>query len=147
MAERTQSSIDIPAPAAQVLAVIGDLAAYPEWAGGISSVEVLDSDDEGRSTRARFTVDSGPVKDTYVLAYDWSGIGRDGGTVAWTLVEGGITKKLDGAYTLTPGASGTSVVYSLAVEIALSLPGILKRKAEKKIVDTALKDLRARVVS
>lgn len=144
MADSTQSSIVIEAPAAAVLAVIADLEAYPQWAGGINSVTVLESDGD-RPVSARFTVHSGPVKDTYVLAYDWSAMTDEGGTVSWALTEGGITRKLDGAYTLAESAGSTTVTYTLAVDIAISLPGLLKRKAEKKIVDTALRDLKATV--
>lgn len=145
MADATSSSITIPASPEAVREVIADLAAYPEWAGGISSVEVLDGD-PAAPTRARFTVDSGPVKDTYVLAYDWSGMAADGtGVVSWKLVEGGITRKLDGSYTLSADGAGTAVRYDLAVDIAIAMPGMLKRKAEKRIVDTALKDLKLRV--
>lgn len=145
MADATSSSITIPATPQVVSRVIADLEAYPQWAAGISSVEILERSDH-RPAQARFTVDSGPVKDTYVLAYEWSAVDDDGtGTLRWSLVEGGITKRLDGSYTLEAVGKGCEVTYELAVDLAISLPGLLKRKAERRIVDTALKDLRQRV--
>jgi ribosome-associated toxin RatA of RatAB toxin-antitoxin module len=148
MADRTESSISIGAAPADVLAVIADLESYPEWAGGVKSVEVLSSK-AGKPAQARFVVDSGPIKDTYVLEYGWP-TGKTGvGTVSWSLVEGTIINKLDGSYELAAdqvgGGSGTTVTYRLTVDVKIPMLGMLKRKAEKVITDTALKELKKRV--
>lgn len=144
MAEHTEQSIHVDAPPADVLAVIADVGAYPDWADGITAVEVVEESAEGRPTRARFTMASGPVKDTLHLAYTWPA--GDDGTVSWSLVEpGAVTSVMDGSYELQPDGDGTLVTYRLAVEIKIKLPGILRRRAEKTIVEAALKDLRARV--
>ncbi|GAB2680263.1 SRPBCC family protein [Thalassiella azotivora] len=145
MAERTESSIHVEASPSDVLAVIADLASYPEWAGDVKSVEVLQSRGRRPST-ARFVVDSGPIKDTYVLDYTWPA-GRSGeGVVSWTLAEeGSIITRLDGDYELAADGGGTTVTYRLAVDVRIPMLGMLKRKAEKVIIDTALKELKKRV--
>jgi ribosome-associated toxin RatA of RatAB toxin-antitoxin module len=145
MAERTESSTTVAAPAADVLAVIADVEAYPQWAAGVKDVEVLSTGAGGRPQRVRFVVDNGPIKDTYVLDYTWSV--RDGGTgtVSWSLVEAGIITKLDGAYRLTAADGDTEVTYLLTVDVKMPMLGMLKRKAEKVIIDTALKELKKRV--
>ena len=75
-------------------------------------------------------------------------VAEDGsGSVSWKLVRAGVLKALDGAYTLTPDESGTTVDYALAVDVRVPMIGMLKRKAEKLIVDTALKELKKRVES
>jgi hypothetical protein len=43
------------------------------------------------------------------------------------------------------GENSTEVTYQLSVEIAIPLLGLMKRKAEKVIIDTALKELKKRV--
>ena len=45
------------------------------------------------------------------------------------------------------GDGGTEVVYKLAVDLSIPMIGMLKRKAEKVIIDTALKNLKKRVES
>ena len=40
---------------------------------------------------------------------------------------------------------GTEVTYRLAVEVSIPMIGMLRRKAEKVIIDTALKGLKKRV--
>jgi len=145
MAESTMSSTMVSAPAADVLGVIQDLPAYPEWANGVKSVEVLVVDDSGRPGQARFVVDNGPIKDTYVLDYTWDVEAGGTGTVAWTLVEAKVIKRLDGSYSLASVGGGTEVTYRLSVDVNLPMLGMLKRKAEKVIVDTALKELTKRV--
>lgn len=148
MAERTESSITVDAAPADVLAVIADLDAYPQWAAAVKHVEVLSTNKAGKPHQARFVVDNGPIKDTYVLDYTWPS-GRTGtGTVSWQLVEADIIKKLDGAYELAAhGESATTVTYRLAVDVKIPMLGMLKRKAEKVIIDTALKELKKRVES
>lgn len=143
MAEQTEASIDINASPAAVMAVIADLRAYPQWSDGISSVEVLsESEQDGRPTEAEFRLESGPIKDTYVLAYQW-----DANTsVSWSLVKAEMLKEMKGSYTLTENVNGgTTVVYKLAVDVKIPMIGMLKRKAERVIVDTALKGLKKRV--
>lgn len=144
MADSTESSIDVEASPAAVLAVIADVEAYPEWAEDVKHVEVLSSGTAGRPAQVRFVVDRGPIKDTYVLDYIWA-IGRGGtGTVSWTLVEASMIKKLDGSYVLEGGDGHTDVTYRLAVDIKVPMLGMLKRKAEKVVIDNALKELKKR---
>jgi ribosome-associated toxin RatA of RatAB toxin-antitoxin module len=143
MADRTESSVIINAAPAAVMAVIADLKAYPEWSDGVKSVTVLTEYEDGRPADARFVVDAGAIKDTYELEYDWA---DDDSSVSWTLTTGQMLKALDGVYELTGNADGTTtVVYRLAVDVSIPMIGMIKRKAEKVIVDTALRGLKERV--
>ncbi len=145
MSDKTESSIVVNAAPGAVMAVIADLAAYPQWSDGITAVEVLSVyEDDGRPADARFTLDSGMIKDTYELEYDWSG----DASVRWHLTKGEMLKALNGVYTLTPQGDGSTMVhYELEVDVKIPVIGMLKRKAEKVIVDTALKGLKKRVES
>jgi ribosome-associated toxin RatA of RatAB toxin-antitoxin module len=142
MAEQTTSSIVIDAPPAAVMAVIADFEAYPSWAQGVKKAEPVDAGK--RPEQVYFELDATPIKDAYTLAYDWDG---DHG-VSWNLVEGKMLKAMDGAYLLDDRGDGTTeVTYRLAVDISIPMIGMLKRKAEKVIIDTALKGLKKRVES
>jgi carbon monoxide dehydrogenase subunit G len=142
MADETSGSIDIAADRAAIMAVIADLEAYPEWSDGVKSVEVLTEYDDGRPGDARFNVESGPIKDSYVLEYEWSG----DDSVSWQLTEGGVLTAMDGTYTLTDNGDGTTHVdYRLMVGLSIPMIGMIRRKAEKVIVDTAIQGLKARV--
>ena len=144
MADATSSSIVIDAPADRVMAVIADFAAYPQWAEQVKSVEVLAGDPAGRAERVRFTMDAGPIKDSYTLDYGWA---ADGRSVSWTLVKGQMQRAQDGSYVLAGNGSRTTVTYSLSVDLTIPMIGLLRRKAEKVIIDTALKGLKRRVES
>lgn len=140
MADRTTSSIVIRMPRKEVMAVIADFAAYPEWATGVRGAEVL-SAGGGRAAKVRFTLDAGVIKDSYVLGYDWDGDAR----VHWDLAEAGaVVSEMSGGYELGDRGDATEVTYELTVGIKVPLPGILKRRAEKTIIDTALKGLKSR---
>ncbi|MFF1816929.1 SRPBCC family protein [Kribbella sp. NPDC058245] len=146
MAEQTTSTIVVNATPKEIMAVIADFAAYPEWADSMRETQVLSTDEAGRPKQVRFKVDAGAISDEYTLDYVWS---RN--EVTWTLVEAKMVKGMDGAYVLRelgPGSNGgTEVTYRLAVDIAIPMIGMLKRKAEKVIIDTALKGLKKRVES
>jgi hypothetical protein len=145
MADRTESRITIEAPAAAVLDVIADFDAYPEWTGAVKHTETLVTDDDGWAEQVRFTLDAGAIKDTYVLGYDWD-VEQDGsGTVSWHLVEGQVLKAMEGAYVLRSSGGGTDVTYRLMVDLKIPILGMLRRKAEKVIIDTALNELKKRV--
>jgi ribosome-associated toxin RatA of RatAB toxin-antitoxin module len=143
MAERTESSITIEAPAADVMAVIADFEAYPEWTGAVKQVEVLSAASDGRAEQVWFKLDAGAIKDQYTLAYTW----KADQEVRWSLVEAEqIVKTMDGAYLLADNRDGTTTVtYQLAVDVKIPMLGMIKRKAEKVIIDTALKELKKRV--
>ncbi|PTR32169.1 ribosome-associated toxin RatA of RatAB toxin-antitoxin module [Rhodococcus sp. OK519] len=143
MAEKTKRSISVDAPAAEVMGAIADFDAYPSWVEAAKSVEVLASGPDGRAEEVRFVLDAGMVKDTYVLRYQWA---PDGMSVSWDLVSGEIQKSQHGSYTLEPDADGgTRVTYELTVDLTIPMIGLFKRKAEKVITDTALKELKKRV--
>jgi len=145
MPDHTESRIHIEAPPESVLAVIADFEAYPEWAGTVKSTEVLEADENGWAYQVRFHLDAGAIRDTYTLAYEWD-IEDDGsGTMSWYLIEGTVLRGMDGSYTLTPNDGGCAVDYQLAVELRVPMLGLLRRKAEKVIVDTALNELKKRV--
>lgn len=143
MADQTESSIQISAPPSAVMAVIADLPAYPEWSDGITQVTVLSLfEEDNRPADARFHLNSGAIKDTYELEYDWDG----DASVSWTLTKGDMLTAMDGVYELIANGDGTTTVnYRLAVDVKIPMIGMIKRKAEKVIVDTALKGLKKRV--
>ncbi|KAA9151565.1 SRPBCC family protein [Amycolatopsis acidicola] len=142
MADQSTQSIEVDAPPEQVMAVIADFGAYPEWAKQVQQTEVLATDDDGRAKQVRLTLDAGPIKDVYTLEYDWA---ADGRSVSWHLVKGQMQKAQNGRYELADLGGRTRVTYTLSVELVLPMIGLLRRKAEKMVMDTALKELKRRV--
>ena len=141
MADQASSTITIDAPLDRVLEVIADIDSYPEWTGQIKSAEVLEAGADGRPLQARFIMDAGVLKDEYVLEYDWSDTGVD-----WQLVgKSSVQKSQVGSYALADKGGRTEVTYRLAVDISMPMLGMFKRKAEKMIMDSALKELKKRV--
>ena len=143
MADQASSTITINAPAERVLAVIADIPSYPQWTGQIKSAEVVDAGADGRPQSARFVMDAGLLKDEYTLQYAWRPDGVD-----WHLIGASTVQKSQvGSYTLTDHGDTTEVTYRLAVDIAMPMLRMFKRKAEKMIMDSALKELKKRVES
>lgn len=144
MADKTSSSIVIGVPRKDVMTVIADFAAYPQWATAVRSAEVLSQDPGGRASEVRFQLDAGMIKDSYVLGYDWDGDAQ----VRWSLTQAGsVISEMSGGYTLADRGDSTEVTYELAVGIRVPMIGMVKRRAEKMIIDTALKGLKSRAES
>jgi ribosome-associated toxin RatA of RatAB toxin-antitoxin module len=143
MADQTTASISIKASPGAVMDVIADFEAYPEWTGAVKRAEVLSQRDDGRAELVHYQLDAGAIKDEYTLTYDWSEMP---GVLRWKLVEGQMLKLLTGSYEVSEASDGTTdVTYTLAVDVKIPLLGMIKRKAEKVIIDTALKELKKRV--
>lgn len=134
-------SIEIDAPAEAVYAVAEDVDAYPEWAQGVTSVEVLERDADGRVAKAAFTL-SGFVKEiSYTLNYGHHHPTR----MTWEADPGGDVRQLTGSYEFAESDGRTTVTYALRVEPNFPVPGFAMRQGEKQIIGAALRGLKRRV--
>ena len=141
MADTTAQTIYIGADPKTVMNVIADIGSYPQWVSEYKEAEVLEEDAEGYPKKARFVLDAAVLKDTMVLVYDWP---ADRESVTWSLESSSLLRALNGAYHLSPKGSGTDVTYELSVDLVIPMIGLLKRKAERRLTDSALKDLKKR---
>jgi carbon monoxide dehydrogenase subunit G len=141
VAEQTEGSTEIEGTPQEIIEVIADFESYPEWAEGVRSAQVKERDEEGRGNRVAFEFAAMGFTASYTLAYEY----REDG-VSWTTVEAsGALRDLEGEYELEPLDGDTRVTYRLAVELAVSLPGFLKRRADRTAIRSALEGLKSRV--
>jgi ribosome-associated toxin RatA of RatAB toxin-antitoxin module len=123
--------------------VLTDFDRYPEWAADIKAVTVAERDDRGRAVIVTFRAAAFGRSTSYTLHYDYTGAP---GALSWVQTDGDLTRRLDGAYRLEPaGEDGTDITYDLVVDLKVPLPGFVKRRAEGRIMGTALRELKARV--
>jgi hypothetical protein len=104
---------------------------------------VLSTHDDGRADQVAFVLDAAPIRDEYTLAYTWDGDAR----VTWRLVRATMLRSMEGAYILRSRAGSTEVTYELEVDLTIPMIGMLKRKAERVVIDAALKGLKQQVES
>ena len=146
MADTSTQSIVIAAPPDRVAAVICDFPRYPEWASATRTVQVIEEYEDGYASKVRFVLDAGIVSDEYVLAYEYA---EDISRIEWHLVAPSkMQKTQNGSYDIDPvGEGGSEVTYTLEVDLAVGMLGMFRKKAEKMIMDAALKQLKGRVES
>ena len=146
MADTSTQSIAIAAPADRIAAVICDFPRYPEWVSAVKTVEVREEYEDGYAYRVHFALDAGIASDEYTLEYEYA---EDISRIQWHLTEPSkLQRSQQGSYDLADNGDGTTTVtYTLSVELAMGMLGMFKRKAEKMIMDSALKDLKRRVES
>ena len=134
MAETATQQITIAAPPERVWQIASDMERYPEWAKDIKDVQVRSRDEQGRPVDVEFRASALGRSTHYTLRYDYSHAPE---ALSWNIVRGDITRRIDGAYTFTPAeGGGTAVRYDLMIELAVPLPGFVKRRAEVRILNT-----------
>lgn len=144
MAEQATERMMMRATPERLWSVVTDFDAYPEWAADLKEVTVVQRDHEGRPSMVRFRAGAFGRSAAYTLAYDHSGGPK---TLSWKLVQGDIVSKLDGSYVFEAVGEETEVVYHLEVELRFPIPAFIKRRAEARIMNIALRELRARAES
>jgi uncharacterized membrane protein len=146
MTDTSTQSITIAAPPAKVAEVICDFGRYPEWVSAMKSVKVIEEYEDGYASQVRFNLDASVLTDEYTLKYEYA---EDISRIEWHLAEPTkLQKRQDGAYDIAPGPDGSTLVtYTLAVDVNLGMFGMFRSKAEKAIMDFALRDLKRRVES
>jgi uncharacterized membrane protein len=142
--EHAEGSIQIEAPIEDVVEVIEDYEAYPEWAD-VRAVEVRERGEGGRPTEVAFEVDV-PVlgKASYTLRYRYAA----GDTaISWSSIEAhGAVREVQGEYLLDElDPDLTKVTYRLAVELGALVPGFIRTEGAKRVIENALERLKRRV--
>ncbi len=141
MAESSSQSIVINADPARIAEIICDYPSYPSWSQAIKAAEVLEEYEDGYPATVRFVIDAGVFSDQYTLHYDYA---EDVSRIEWDLVEPSkMQKAQNGSYDIVDNGDGTcTVTYTLSVDLAVGMLGMFKKKAERAIMDTALKELK-----
>jgi ribosome-associated toxin RatA of RatAB toxin-antitoxin module len=142
--DRASEDTLIEASSETVMDIITDFEAYPEWVDNMKDVEIRDTDEQGRARAVWYHVDVRVMDIEYVLGYEYHGDDR----LTWSLVEGDQVRQLDGEYRLEPEGEGrTRVHYALEVDVAFPVPGFMKNRATKVIMETGLGELKRRAES
>lgn len=145
MAEQAKEEIVIEAPVERCFETLTDFESYPEWAGDLKEVTVIERDAQGRALVVEFRAAAMGRSTTYRLRYDYSDAPN---RLGWQLDTGDIQRELDGAYVLQPAEDDparTEVSYELSIDLIMPIPGFVKRRAEARILKTALDELKTRV--
>jgi uncharacterized membrane protein len=142
MTDTASERIRVEAPANRCFDVAVDFESYPEWVRDVKEAKILETDDEGRGKKVEFRAAALGKSIRYVLEYDYAASPE---AFSWRFVEGDMLRRLDGTYRFEPDGDSTRVQYDLAVELAVPLPGLLKRRAAGLIMGSALKELKKQV--
>ncbi len=141
MAEQATGTMTVRASPERCFAVVTDFDSYPKWAADIKEVQVVARDDEGRALQVQFRAAAFGRSTTYTLVYDYTDAPK---ILSWKLGRGDLERVLDGSYTFVEDGDDTEITYHLEAELILPVPGFVKRRAEGRIVHTALKELKAK---
>jgi len=144
MTEQTEGQIVIEGSAAEIMDVLTDFEAYPEWAD-VKSAVVLERGEGGVGTKVAFEVEVPLLgKASYTLAYRYAP--GDGG-MSWVSTEArGAVTNITGESLLTEiDEREPKVIYRLSVDLGVLLPGFVRTQGERRVIENALEGLKRRV--
>jgi ribosome-associated toxin RatA of RatAB toxin-antitoxin module len=139
--EQVGERMIIRASPEQCFGILTDFERYPEWSADIKAVQVVEQDEQGRGTKVAFRAAAFGRSTSVTLAYDYTNAPDE---LSWRQVTGDLTRRYDGRYAFEPAGEETEVIYQLTVELKVPLPGFVKRRAEGRVVNGALRELKAR---
>jgi hypothetical protein len=139
VADEAHERIHIDAPVDVCFELATDFEGYPAWTSDVQHARIVEYAADGTSARADFRAAALGRSVRYVLDYDLSNAPY---SFSWKLVEGDMLRALEGRYTFDDVDEGTDVTYDLTVELAIPMPGLVKRRAAGRIVGAALQDLK-----
>lgn len=142
MVDDAREQIDVAASPARCFDLATAFERYPDWTSDVKQATVVARDAAGRGTRVEYLVTGLGRRVRYVLDYDFSDAPR---SFSWSLVKGDMLRALDGRYAFAPTGAGTHVEYTLRVDLAIPMPGLVKRRASGMIIGNALRDLKRAV--
>ena len=143
MSEFSKSTVIIEASLPDVQRTLTELDRYPDWSTQIKTAESLSTDDQGRITKIKMSIDAGMMKDRVTLDYDWSAAPL---ALSFSMDEADLLTQMDGTYTLKSiDEDTTQVTYELSVAVSLPVPSMMITKGQQQIIDAALKELASRV--
>ena len=132
MTDSASETITIAAPAARVWEIIADIERYPQWVDDVTEARVVERDADGRPVDVEFRASALGRSTHYTLRYDYADAPN---ALRWTMLSGDIQRSIDGAYILNGAGDSTEVRYDLAIELVVPLPGFVKRRAERRILN------------
>lgn len=139
--DTVRQSVVVDAGPDQIMGVITDLEAYPDWQPGFKEVAVLETGEDGRVSKARLVVNAKGFSVTFTLAYEYTAT-----EMRWRLVDSDLFARNDGAYVLADRGDGTTeVTYEMEVETTISIPGFLRKQITNRVVEGALEGLKGRL--
>ena len=141
MAVSESREVLVEATAEEILDVIADIEATPDWSPQYQSAEILETGDDGRPKRVKMKVKSAGISDELVVQYTWTDM-----SASWTLVSAGQLKAQDGKYTLTPEGDKIRLRFDLTADPSVPIPGFVLKRALKGAMETATDGLRKQVL-
>jgi hypothetical protein len=137
--DHARETIEIKAPCSEVLDTIRDIESQAVWIPEILEAELLEVyEDDDLPATARFKASATVGTDSYTLSYEHADDG-----MSWTMVEGHLQTGQEGRYQLRElGRDLTSVTYDLTIHHNLPLPGFIRNRVIKGLVDGTLNGLK-----
>jgi len=137
--DEASRTIEVAAGFDDVMAVIRDVESQVDWIPEILEAELLEEYEDGLPATAHFKAAAPVGTDEYTLEYEHSDDG-----MTWSLVTGRLQTGQNGTYAVRPVDDGTTTVtYTLRISHHLPLPGFVRNRVIKGLVDNTVNGLKS----
>lgn len=140
-------SVEIDAPISTCYAIIADLPGTPEWQESMNSLDVLETDSEGRASLVEIKSDAKVREVTSRIAFEY----QPETGMTWKQTKGDL-KSMDGSWVLEDlGGDRTRATYALEGDtgrmLGLLIKGPVQDKLKEFLTKDAVEGLKARAES
>jgi hypothetical protein len=136
--DEASRTVEVGAGFDDVLATIRDIESQVTWIPEILEAELLEEYEDGLPATAHFKAQAPVGTDEYTLEYEHSDDG-----MTWSMVSGKLQTGQNGTYLLKAlDDDNTQVTYTLKISHHLPLPGFVRSRVIKGLVESTVNGLK-----
>jgi ribosome-associated toxin RatA of RatAB toxin-antitoxin module len=127
-------TVEVSAPAAEIMAIVADFEAYPQWNEEITGLWILARYEDGRPSQLRLDTKIQGMASTFIQAVYYPGENQ----IQTVLQQGDIFSKQEQLFAVV--AMGDTSLLTVDMDVEVSMPGVPSLMV-KKIANDALEHL------
>jgi ribosome-associated toxin RatA of RatAB toxin-antitoxin module len=127
-------TVEVSAPAAEIMAIVADFEAYPQWNEEITGLWILARYEDGRPSQLRLDTKIQGMASTFIQAVYYPGENQ----IQTVLQQGDVFSKQEQLFAVV--AMGDTSLLTVDMDVEVSMPGVPSLMV-KKIANDALEHL------
>ena len=133
-------TVEVSAPAEQIMSIVADFEAYPEWNEEIKGCWILARYDDGRPSQLRLDTSVQGMDGTYIQAVYYPGANQ----IQTVMQQGDLFSKQEQVFAVVEMGATTLLTVDLDVEVSMPVPAMLVKKVVNDALDHLANNLKTR---
>lgn len=133
-------TVEVSAPAEQIMSIVADFEAYPEWNEEIKGCWILARYDDGRPSQLRLDTSVQGMDGTYIQAVYYPGANQ----IQTVMQQGDLFSKQEQVFAVVEMGATTLLTVDLDVEVSMPVPAMMVKKVVNDALDHLANNLKTR---